>query len=167
VVLFTNSESLVDNIQVEIDHQLKLLPRKEMAAESLGNSRVILVKTIEEAMEMSNAYAPEHLILATKDAESLAERVVNAGSVFVGHFTPESAGDYASGTNHTLPTNGTARAYSGVSLDSYVKMVTFQAITEEGIELLGDTIEAMAAAEQLDAHKNAVSLRRKKSNNGA
>ncbi|MCA6075171.1 histidinol dehydrogenase [Fulvivirga sedimenti] len=167
VILFTNSESLVDDIHTEIDRQLEQLPRKEMAAESLGNSRVILTKTIEEAMEMSNAYAPEHLILATKDAEELAEKVVNAGSVFVGHYTPESAGDYASGTNHTLPTNGTARAYSGVSLDSYMKMVTFQAISEEGIELLGDTIEEMAAAEQLDAHKNAVSIRRKKSYNGA
>ena len=163
VILFTNSERLVGNIQTEIDRQLAVLPRREMATESLSNSRVILVHSIDEAMEMSNTYAPEHLILATMDAESLSEKVVNAGSVFVGHFTPESAGDYASGTNHTLPTNGTARAYSGVSLDSYVKMVTFQAITKEGIELLGDTIEEMAAAELLDAHKNAVSLRRKKS----
>ncbi len=162
VILFTNSEKLLDNIQEEIDRQLELLPRKEMAAASLANSRIILTRSIEEAMDMSNAYAPEHLILATENAEKLAERVINAGSVFVGHFTPESAGDYASGTNHTLPTNGTAKAYSGVSLDSYMKKVTFQEITQEGLELLGDTIEEMASAEMLDAHKNAVSVRRKK-----
>jgi histidinol dehydrogenase len=162
VLLFTTSEKLLFEVQDEIQRQLNNLPRKEMAAASLANSKVILVNNLDDAMEMSNAYAPEHLILATENSLEVAEKVTNAGSVFVGHYTPESAGDYASGTNHTLPTNGTARAYSGVSLDSYLKKVTFQSITRDGLERLGNTIEIMAEAEQLDAHAYAVKVRRQK-----
>ncbi len=162
VILFTTSNELLIDVQKEIIRQLENLPRKDMAAASLANSKVILAKDLDEAMDMSNAYAPEHLIIATANARELAEKVVNAGSVFVGHFTPESAGDYASGTNHTLPTNGAARAYSGVSLDSYFKKVTFQDISRNGLEQLGNTVEVMAEAEQLDAHAFAVKVRRQK-----
>ena len=161
VILVSTSEEVVDKITQEVVNQLSELPRKEMAAKSLMNSRAIVVDSMDTAMEMMNAYAPEHLILEVKDFESLIPKVMNAGSVFLGHYTPESAGDYASGTNHTLPTNGYATAYSGVSLDSFIKKVTFQEITKEGIQNLGAAIEIMAETEQLFAHKNAVSLRLK------
>ncbi len=161
VLFVTTEEAYLNLVHFALDQQLQNLPRKEMIQQSLENSKLIVVKDMDEAIELSNFYAPEHLILQTRNAEVLAEKVVNAGSVFLGHYTPESAGDYASGTNHTLPTNGYARAYSGVSLDSFVKKITFQQISKEGLEQLGSTIEIMAANEQLDAHKNAVSIRLK------
>ncbi|MTI23229.1 histidinol dehydrogenase [Fulvivirga sp. RKSG066] len=166
VVLLSTDESLLESVNKAIEKQIESLPRKVIAVESLSKSVGVLVKDTAEMMQMSNAYAPEHLIIATKNAETLADQVINAGSVFIGAFTPESAGDYASGTNHTLPTNGAARAYSGVSLDSFTKQVTFQQITEGGIKSLGPTIELMAEAEELAAHKNAVSLRLKYLENG-
>ncbi len=159
VLFVTTEEAYLNLVHFAIDQQLQNLPRKEIIQQTLVNSKLIVVKDIEEAIELSNYYAPEHLILQTRNAELLAEKVVNAGSVFIGHYAPESAGDYASGTNHTLPTNGHARAYSGVSLDSFVKKITFQQITKEGLQQLGETIEVMAANEQLDAHKNAVTIR--------
>jgi histidinol dehydrogenase len=159
VLLVTTDEGLLQATQAELDRQLALLPRKEIAKLALENSRVILVNSLEEGMELLNAYAAEHLIIATEKAEEWAAKVTNAGSVFVGHYTPESAGDYASGTNHTLPTNGFARAYSGVSLGSFVKHITFQQITPKGLQGLGPSIEIMAAAEALEAHKNAITLR--------
>lgn len=161
VILVSTSEDVVDKVTQEVVNQLAELPRKEMAAKSLMNSRAFVVDSMDTAMEMMNAYAPEHLILEVKDFESLIPKIINAGSVFLGHYTPESAGDYASGTNHTLPTNGYAMAYSGVSLDSFIKKITFQEITKEGIQNLGAAIEIMAETEQLFAHKNAVSLRLK------
>ena len=159
VILVGTNEKVLEEIQKEVSIQLEQLSRKEFAAKALENSKVIVVKDLELAMELINLYAPEHLILQVKDVDKCASMVKNAGSVFLGNYTPESAGDYASGTNHTLPTNGYARAYSGVSLDSFVKKITFQHISKEGIRNLGPTIEIMAEAEQLDAHKNAVSLR--------
>ncbi|MBL3658665.1 histidinol dehydrogenase [Fulvivirga sediminis] len=162
VVLISPNEEVINAIIKAVAAQVEDLPRKEIAYESLEHSKFILVKDIDEAMNISNAYAPEHLILATEDAVQLAEKVINAGSVFIGNYSPESAGDYASGTNHTLPTNGAARAYSGVSLDSFMKQITFQQVSEEGIKNLGPAIEAMAEAELLQAHKNAVTLRLKK-----
>lgn len=159
VVLITTSERLLNEVEYEVQHQLARLPRWQMAEKSLANSKLILVKDMEEAIAMTNEYAPEHLIIETKDYMELAEKVVNAGSVFLGSYTPESAGDYASGTNHTLPTNGYAKAYSGVSLDSFIRKITFQEINREGIQNIGPAIEVMAANEQLDAHKNAVSVR--------
>lgn len=159
VILLTTSPDLLDATLAEVDKQVKVLPRVTGALGALEDSRAFLLTSMDEMMEMSNLYAPEHLILAVKDATSVAERVVNAGSVFIGHYTPESAGDYASGTNHTLPTNGHARAYSGVNLDSYIRKITFQKITEEGLRDLGPVIETMAEAELLQAHKNAVTLR--------
>ncbi len=159
VILVSDSKKVIEAIEKEVAAQLALLSRKEFAAKALDNSKTILVKDMNEAMELINVYAPEHLILQVKEYERLALMVKNSGSVFLGNYTPESAGDYASGTNHTLPTNGYAKAYSGVSLDSFVKKITFQHITKEGIQNLGPTIELMAAAEQLDAHKNAVTLR--------
>ena len=159
VVLITTSEKLLNEVEYEVQHQLARLPRWQMAEKSLANSKLILVKDMEEAIAMTNEYAPEHLIIETKDYMELAEKVVNAGSVFLGSYTPESAGDYASGTNHTLPTNGYAKAYSGVSLDSFIRKITFQEINREGIQNIGPAIEVMAANEQLDAHKNAVSVR--------
>jgi len=161
VVLISTDEGILDDVNKALETQLEQLPRKALAAEALTKSLGILVKDTAEMMKISNYYAPEHLIIATADADDLATQVTNAGSVFIGAFTPESAGDYASGTNHTLPTNGAARAYSGVSLDSFMKQVTFQKITEAGLKELGPTIEIMAEAEQLEAHKNAVSLRLK------
>ena len=161
VIFVTTEEAYLNLVHFAIDQQLKNLPRKEVTAKALENSKMILVNNIEEAIAFSNAYAPEHLILQTRNAEELAEKVVNAGSVFIGHYTPESVGDYASGTNHTLPTNGFARAYSGVSLDSFVKKITFQKISKEGLQNIGKTVEVMAANEELDAHKNAVSIRLK------
>ena len=159
VVLVTTSEKLLEEVEYEVQHQLSRLPRWEIAEKSLANSKLILVKDMEEAIELTNEYAPEHLIIETKDYMELAEKVVNAGSVFLGAYTPESAGDYASGTNHTLPTNGYAKAYSGVSLDSFIRKITFQEINREGIQNIGPAIEVMAANEHLDAHKNAVSVR--------
>ncbi|MCB0430111.1 MAG: histidinol dehydrogenase [Flavobacteriales bacterium] len=161
VVLVTTGEKIVQAVLDQIHVQLAALPRKETAEKALANSVAIVVKDLTQAMQVSNRYAPEHLILAVCNAEETAAQVVNAGSVFLGNLTPESAGDYASGTNHTLPTNGYARAYSGVSLDSFVKKITFQEIRPEGLKNLGPAIEEMAAAEQLDAHKNAVSIRLK------
>lgn len=160
-ILITKSEELINAVQEEVEKQLSVLPRKEITEKSLSHSKLILVSSIDEAIEMSNEYAPEHLIIETKDYMHVAERIVNAGSVFLGPYTPESAGDYASGTNHTLPTNGYAKAYSGVNLDSFTRKITFQEITREGIMNIGPTIETMAANEFLDAHKNAVTVRLK------
>ena len=159
VLLVTTSDRLIEAVQAEVERQLNLLPRKEIAARSLENSRLILVRSMDEAMELTNEYAPEHLIIEAADYETLAGKVVNAGSVFMGNYTPESAGDYASGTNHTLPTSGYAKAYSGVNLDSFVRKITFQEIAPQGIRNIGPAIEVMAANEQLDAHKNAVTVR--------
>ena len=159
VILITTSVELQQAVKVEVERQLALLPRKEIAEKSLANSKLIVVDSMEEAIELTNAYAPEHLIIETEDYLSVAERIVNAGSVFLGSLTPESAGDYASGTNHTLPTNGYAKSYSGVSLDSFIRKITFQEIKPEGLNIIGPAIELMAANEQLDAHKNAVSVR--------
>lgn len=159
VLLVTTSEKVIVEVEKEVAAQLALLPRKDLAAKALDNSKLILVKDRDEAMDMLNDYAPEHLIMACENDEALATRVINAGSVFLGNYSPESAGDYASGTNHTLPTNGYATAYSGVSVDSFVKKITFQRLTREGLLALAPSIEAMAAAEGLDAHKNAVSIR--------
>ena len=159
--MITTSEQLINAVKEEVEKQLAVLPRKEITEKSLSHSKLILVNTIDEAIEMTNEYAPEHLIIETKDYMQVAERIVNAGSVFLGPYTPESAGDYASGTNHTLPTNGYAKAYSGVNLDSFTRKITFQEITREGIMNIGPTIETMAANEYLDAHKNAVTVRLK------
>lgn len=161
VILITTSEKLIQEVEYEVQQQLSRLPRWEMADKSLANSKLILVKDMKEALAMTNEYAPEHLIIETKNYMELAEKVTNAGSVFLGSYTPESAGDYASGTNHTLPTNGYAKAYSGVSLDSFIRKITFQEISKEGIQNIGPAIEVMAANEQLDAHKNAVTVRLK------
>ena len=158
-VLITTSKELQQAVKDEVERQLDLLPRKEIAARSLANSKLIVVKDMEEAVEMTNAYAPEHLIVETENYMAVAEQIVNAGSVFLGTLTPESAGDYASGTNHTLPTNGYAKAYSGVSLDSFIRKMTFQEIKPEGLCKIGPAIEVMAANESLDGHKNAVSVR--------
>lgn len=158
-ILITTSAQLQQAVKAEVESQLALLSRKEIATKSLANSKLIVVKDMEEAIEMTNAYAPEHLIVETADYEAIAGQVVNAGSVFLGSLTPESAGDYASGTNHTLPTNGYAKAYSGVSLDSFIRKITFQEITPEGIRTIGPAIEVMATNEHLDAHKNAVTVR--------
>ena len=160
-MLITTSEQLQTEVMAEVERQLAKLPRREIAAKSLENSKLILVKDLDEALELTNAYAPEHLIIETENYMEVAERVTNAGSVFLGSLTPESAGDYASGTNHTLPTNGYAKAYSGVSLDSFIRKITFQEILPEGIKNIGPAIEEMAANEQLDAHKNAVTVRLK------
>jgi histidinol dehydrogenase len=159
VILVSISEDTIDKVNSELKKQLAQLPRKELAQKALENSKAILVKTVEEGIDLLNEYAPEHLIIACKNEEQIGESVINAGSVFLGNYSCESAGDYASGTNHTLPTNGYATAYSGVSLDSFVKKVTFQKLTKEGIKNIGNAIELMAAAEGLDAHKNAVTLR--------
>ena len=160
-ILITTSVELQQAVKVEVERQLALLPRKEIAEKSLANSKLIVVDSMTEAIELTNAYAPEHLIIETEDYLSVAERIVNAGSVFLGSLTPESAGDYASGTNHTLPTNGYAKAYSGVSLDSFIRKITFQEIRPEGMKNIGPAIEEMAANEHLDAHKNAVTVRLK------
>lgn len=159
VLLVTASQQIVDNVKKEIDLQLKLLSRKEKIEKSLVNSRFVIMENINDAFDLLNEYAPEHLIIASDNAELLSEKVINAGSVFLGHYSPESAGDYASGTNHTLPTNGYAKAYSGVSLDSFVKKITFQKLSKEGLKNIGNAVEVMAVAEGLDAHKNAVLMR--------
>lgn len=158
-ILVTTDEELIQKVAMELYTQLEKLPRKEMARVSMTNSRCFLVNNNEEAMDLLNEYAPEHLIIATENAHELAGKVINAGSVFLGNYTPEAAGDYASGTNHTLPTNGYAKAYSGVSLDSFMKKITFQHISEQGIKNIGKTIETMAEAEMLTAHKEAVAVR--------
>lgn len=159
VLLVTTSEKLIANVQIELKNQLSKLSRKELVIKSLSNSTAILIKNINEAIDLVNAYAAEHLILACEDAEKLAEKVHNAGSIFLGNYSPESVGDYASGTNHTLPTNGFARAYSGVSVDSFVKKISFQQLTAEGLANIAKTVELMAMAEGLDAHANAVRVR--------
>lgn len=160
-MLITTSVKLQQAVKEEVERQLALLPRKEIAEKSLANSKLIVVRDMDAAVELTNTYAPEHLIIETDNYMSVAERIVNAGSVFLGSLTPESAGDYASGTNHTLPTNGYAKAYSGVSLDSFIRKITFQEIKPEGIRMIGPAIEIMAANEHLDAHKNAVTVRLK------
>lgn len=159
VLLVTTCEELIPRVQDEVEQQLSRLPRKEIATQAIEHSKIILVRDRDEMMRMTNQYAPEHLIIETEYYNELADRVVNAGSVFLGHLTPESAGDYASGTNHTLPTNGYAVAYNGVNLDSYQRKVTFQELTPEGIDTIGRAVELMAASEQLDAHRNAMTLR--------
>lgn len=161
VLLVSTSEELIRQVEQEVERQLDVLPRKEIAAKALENSRLILVRSMEEAMDMTNMYAPEHLIIEAKDYETLAEQVWNAGSVFLGSFSPESAGDYASGTNHTLPTKGYAKAYSGVNLDAFIRKITFQEITKDGLRTIGSAIETMASHEGLDAHRNAVTIRLK------
>jgi len=161
VILVTTEEKLIQEVITVMGKQLKELPRATTAAKALDNSRAILVNDVEEMLGLINFYAPEHLIIATKDAAGLAERITNAGSVFIGNYSPESAGDYASGTNHTLPTNGWAKSFSGIGLDSFCKRITFQEITKDGIKHLGPVIEQMAEAEQLFAHKNAATLRMK------
>lgn len=159
VVLISTSEATLTAVQHEVERQLQVLPRKEIAAKTLENSKFVLVTDTAEAMELSNAYAPEHLIIATADYKALEQKVVNAGSVFLGKYACESAGDYASGTNHTLPTHGYANAYNGVNLDSFMRKITFQHIDEEGIRSIGHAVEVMAENEQLFAHKNAMTLR--------
>lgn len=159
VLLISTSEEMMQKVQAEVERQLNLLPRKEIAQKALENSRMVLVGSAAEMMALSNAYAPEHLIIQTKNYDEMAAQVVNAGSVFLGQYACESAGDYASGTNHTLPTHGYATAYSGVNLDSYCRKITFQHLTEEGVRQIGRAVELMAGAEQLDAHKNAMSVR--------
>ena len=159
VFLITTSNKFIDEVQKELDKQLEALPRKEIAQKALENSMLVLVSTIREAIDLSNTYAPEHLVIQTEDYEDVASKVINAGSVFLGQYACESAGDYASGTNHTLPTHGYATTYNGVNLDSYCRKVTFQHLTEEGVRQIGHAVELMAEAEQLDAHKNAMTVR--------
>ena len=161
VVLVSTSSSLIEAVRKAIDVQLEQLPRKEIATQALENSKAILVASDAAAIDLINAYAPEHYIIMTENEQDYVDGVQNAGSVFIGAYTPESAGDYASGTNHTLPTNGYARQYSGVNLDSFMKAITFQKITDNGLQKLGPAIEIMATAEGLEAHKNAVSIRLK------
>ena len=160
-VMFTDSEQLAEAVSREVERQLNLLPRKEIAAQSLQYSRIIVVNNLEEVIDITNEYAPEHLILAMCDYMKVAERVINAGSVFLGNYSCESAGDYASGTNHTLPTSGYAKAYSGVNLDSFCRKITFQELTAEGIRNIGPAVELMAEAEHLDAHRQAMTVRLK------
>lgn len=159
VILITNSQKLIDEVQVELENQLKVLPRMDYALKAIENSKIFLMDSEQDMIDMTNAYAPEHLIIAMKNYDKVADQIINAGSVFLGNYTPESAGDYASGTNHTLPTNGWATSYSGVNLDSFIKKITYQEITKEGIQKLGPVIEKMAEAENLFAHKNAATLR--------
>lgn len=159
VILVSTSKQLIDDVSQEIESQLQALPRFEIAKKAIENSKSILVKSKEEALDLINEYGPEHFIICTSDDDYFVENISNAGSVFIGNYTPESAGDYASGTNHTLPTNGFSKAYSGVNLDSFVKSITFQKISKEGIQNIGPSIELMAEAEGLQAHKNAVTLR--------
>ncbi len=161
VLLVTDNEILAEKVQSAIEEQLNDLPRKKIIERALSNSKILLLKNIEEAIEFSNLYAPEHLILACENADARSQQVIAAGSVFIGNYSPESAGDYASGTNHTLPTNGYAAMYSGVSVDSFVKKITYQTLSKEGLKQIGRTIELMAEAEGLKAHANAVSIRLK------
>jgi len=159
VILVSTSEKLLNDVNNELSIQLEKLPRKEIASKALENSKIILLKDEDTMLEMMNEYAPEHLIISTKNYSELVNRIVNAGSVFLGNFSPESAGDYASGTNHTLPTNGNAKAYSGVNVDSFTKKITFQELTTYGLFNIGPAVEAMADAEQLYAHRMAVQIR--------
>ncbi|MBV4358607.1 histidinol dehydrogenase [Pinibacter aurantiacus] len=159
VLLVTTDNSFVEKVQQELDKQLSVLPRKELATKALENSKAIVVKDIQEAIDLVNEYAAEHLIIACENDEAIAAKIINAGSIFLGNYSPESVGDYASGTNHTLPTNGYARAYSGVSVDSFVKKITYQKLSRDGLHRIGKAVELMAAAEGLDAHRNAVSIR--------
>lgn len=159
VMLVAQTETLAKAVQDEVERQVLLLPRKEIAEAALKNSRILVMEQADDYVDIINAYAPEHLILSVEDDLALGEKIHTAGSVFLGHYTPESVGDYASGTNHTLPTHGYARAYSGVSLDSFVKKITFQKLSKEGLKNIRQTVEVMAAAEQLEAHKRAVSIR--------
>jgi histidinol dehydrogenase len=161
VIMLTDDAILIERVRIEVYAQLRLLPRKEIAAKAIENSKLILLPSLSDCMDFSNIYAPEHLIINTSDADQLSQKIINAGSVFLGSFSCESAGDYASGTNHTLPTNGYARNYSGVSVESFQRKISFQEITAEGIKNLGKTIEVMAEAESLLGHKNAVSVRLK------
>ena len=162
VILLTTSETVAENVQDCIITQLNELPRKEIAEKALANSKIVLLNSIDEAIELSNLYAPEHLILSCDTAEELTSKIISAGSIFIGNYSPESVGDYASGTNHTLPTNGYAAMYSGVSVDSFVKKITVQQLSKEGLENIGNTVTQMATAEGLDAHKNSVAIRLKK-----
>ncbi|ANQ48712.1 histidinol dehydrogenase [Flammeovirga sp. MY04] len=159
VILVSSSQEVIDNTMVEVENQLKKLPRQEIAAKALSHSRSFLIEDPKTALDLVNEYAAEHLILSLDNADDICNKIINAGSVFVGHLTPESAGDYASGTNHTLPTYGYAKNYSGVSLDSYYRKITFQKINETGLSALGPHVERMAEAEELQAHKNAVTVR--------
>lgn len=160
VLLAASSEEIIERVKTAIEKQLAVLSRKDIAVQALVNSSFIVMKNVDAAFDLLNEYAAEHLIIASDNADKLSEKVMNAGSVFLGHYSPESAGDYASGTNHTLPTNGYAKAYSGVSLDSFVKKITFQQLSKEGLDTIGHAVEQMAAAEGLDAHKNAVTIRK-------
>jgi len=161
VILLTTNETIAEKVQTCIQDQLKDLPRKKIAEKALANSKIVVLNTIDEAIELSNLYAPEHLILACADPGNLKDKIISAGSVFIGNYSPESAGDYASGTNHTLPTNGYAAMYSGISIDSFVKKITFQQLSKDGLKEISNTVMQMAAAEGLDAHKNAVAIRLK------
>lgn len=161
-VLVATSQDIIDQVNLELEQQLSILPRKELAGKAIENSYAVLVTDLKEAIAFSNTYAPEHLILETDEWEKWIRYILNAGSVFLGHLTPESAGDYASGTNHTLPTSGYARSYSGVSVDSFVKKITFQHINPEGLQQIGSTVEILAELEGLQAHKNAVTIRKEK-----
>jgi histidinol dehydrogenase len=163
VLLVSNTEDIVGKVQDELSRQLQTLPRKEMAEKALSNSKAIVVSQMDEMIELVNEYAAEHLIISCKDADAVAQRITNAGSVFIGNYSPESVGDYASGTNHTLPTNGFARSYSGVSIDSFVKKITFQKLSQQGLNAIAETVITMADAEGLIAHANAVKVRMKDS----
>ena len=166
VMILSDDNEVIDKVMKSLERQLPLLPRRLIAASALGHSKAILMKTLDECIDLSNCYAPEHLIIATDNPARLIGKVTNAGSVFLGHFSCESAGDYATGTNHTLPTNGNARSYSGVSLDSFVKKITFQEITSGGLGLIGNEIIKMAETEGLTAHAKAISVRLKQGRNG-
>jgi histidinol dehydrogenase len=159
VLLVTTRSELVEKVESELQRQVAVLPRRHIAEAALANSNAVVVDSITTGIDLINEYAPEHLIVATAEAESVAESIVNAGSVFIGNYSCESAGDYASGTNHTLPTNGFARAFSGVSVESFTKKITFQTVTADGLKTLGPAIEILARAEGLNAHENAVSIR--------
>ncbi|MFY8005368.1 MAG: histidinol dehydrogenase, partial [Chitinophagaceae bacterium] len=159
VMLVTNSEVLIDQIEAAVKEQLNQLPRKALAEKALENSKAVVITDLEESIAFVNEYAPEHLIISCADDEAIADLITNAGSVFLGNYSPESVGDYASGTNHTLPTNGFARAYSGVSVDSFVKKITYQKLSQKGLQIIADTVALMAESEGLDAHKNAVLIR--------
>ena len=166
VIMLSNNKSFIETVKKEVEKQLLYLPRREIAIKALEESKLILLSSLDECIGFSNLYAPEHLIINTFNSNNLADKVINAGSVFLGAYSCESAGDYASGTNHTLPTNGFAKSFSGVSADSFLKKIPFQELTEDGIKNLGPTIELMAEAEFLNGHKNAVSIRLKSLKNG-
>jgi histidinol dehydrogenase len=161
VILVSTSNDIIDAVSKEIENQMQVLPRQAIAEKAIANSKLIYVENDDLALELINEYGPEHFIICTKNEIFYADGITNAGSVFIGDYTPESAGDYASGTNHTLPTNGFSKAYSGVNLDSFLKSMTFQKITKQGLLNIGNAIELMAEAEGLQAHKNAVSIRLK------